>query len=327
MKRCLFLVSLFIISLCCERLLPLLFVRGDDLYNAVYVANFPAVESLLAILDSEVLSSRLPPDVNKTHGEYNRTSLMICGIDPQHYESDPVDTSCSKIAEAMIAKKVDIHHKDTKGWDALTFGVSRGFLKYSEVLLRHGADVNSIDSDEKTPLMKSIANGHAALSLLLIERGARLDKKDNNSLTALHFCSQIASINSSFIDVMKIMLKISPNELINGRDLHGRTPLMHAAILSETDTTIVDLLVKSGADPTLTDNFGQTAASLSKETSFKIRQYLAVATAAKIEQDHLKWLASTNIIDDDDYSESESIENNKPKNNNKKRRKKLNDEL
>lgn len=95
---------------------------GDDLYNAVYIANVAGVEHLLSTTKNEILSSRLPVLINKTHGEFNRTSLMVCGVDPQEYDPVHVDLSCSKIAKSMIEYNADIHHKDTKGWDALSFG-------------------------------------------------------------------------------------------------------------------------------------------------------------------------------------------------------------
>jgi ankyrin repeat protein len=172
-----------------------------------------------------------------------------------------------------------------------------------------GSNVDSVDIHGKTPLMKAVVNGHAALSEMLIKHGARLDLRDENELTVLHVCSQVAAKNNTFIPLLKLIIELMPPELIDSRDKDGRTPLMHAAILGDTDVSAIALLIKSGANILLADNYGLTAAELSKVTSTAIRQYFAIALSEKIEKDHHDWLAKTEIIDTSEKKKRKSKKN------------------
>lgn len=162
----------------------------------------------------------------------------------------------------------------------------------------HGSNVDTVDEHGKTPLMKTVINGFAALSELLIRYGAKLDRRDNNSLNVLHMCGQVAATNNSYIPLLKLIIEKSPLDLIDSRDKDGRTPLMHAAILSDTDISAIELLISAGSNILLADNYGMTAAELSKITSTAARQYFAVATIEKLEKEHQEWLTKTEIIDD-----------------------------
>ena len=162
----------------------------------------------------------------------------------------------------------------------------------------HGSNVDTVDEHGKTPLIKTVINGYTALSELLIRYGAKLDKRDNDRLTVLHICSQVAATNNSYIPLLKLIIEKSPPDLVDSRDKDGRTPLMHAAILSKTDISAIELLISAGSNILLADNYGMTAAELSKITSTAVRQYFAIATIEKLEKEHQEWLAKTEIIDD-----------------------------
>ena len=63
------------------------------------------------------------------------------------------------------------------------------------------------------------------------------------------------------LDDLRARLKAHP-ELLDARDLTGRTPLMSAAAAGQAET--VQWLLTNGADPNAKDNTGQTPLSLAE---------------------------------------------------------------
>ncbi|MBC6415641.1 MAG: ankyrin repeat domain-containing protein [Bdellovibrionales bacterium] len=57
-------------------------------------------------------------------------------------------------------------------------------------LIKKGADVNSTDKDEATPLHYASLYGNKEVVVALIENGANLDAKNKKGETALHYASK-----------------------------------------------------------------------------------------------------------------------------------------
>lgn len=85
----------------------------------------------------------------------------------------------------------------------------------------------------------------------LIGSGADLSVTDSDGMTALMH----AAANDHYKEVGLLVGSYDSN--INARDNTGETALMHACAVG--GHTIVKLLLKKGADPSLTDNGGKTA--------------------------------------------------------------------
>ena len=81
---------------------------------------------------------------------------------------------------------------DSYGWyipidkTPLMLAASKGSLPTVQVLLAHGADVNTdVNEWSHTPLMCAVEGGNPAVVRLLIARGAHLDAVDGSDDTAL----------------------------------------------------------------------------------------------------------------------------------------------
>ena len=64
-------------------------------------------------------------------------------------------------------------------------------------------------------------------------------------------------------DQFIVRLLLERGENVNAKNLSGWTPLMQAAFVGHV--RIAQMLFESGADPTLTNNYGQTALSIAQD--------------------------------------------------------------
>ncbi len=115
-------------------------------------------------------------------------------------------------------------------------------------LLAHGASINSVDYDEygrvATPLSLAIVAGLSNDEIKsMITRGADptfVDEAGNTMLHTLLLTEKIATITRLVEPLSKYVSVNKPNKLME-------TPL-HRALLSGYASTIIDALVKNGAD-------------------------------------------------------------------------------
>src|SRR5262249_52772784 len=57
----------------------------------------------------------------------------------------------------------------------------------TDLLLSKGANIESLDEDERTPLQRAVSAGKDEIVQLLLSRGAKVNHLDNGGATALHF--------------------------------------------------------------------------------------------------------------------------------------------
>ena len=76
----------------------------------------------------------------------------------------------------------------TSGWTPLMrLASTSGNIEIARVLLQQRADVNALDTTQKSVLMMAALNGHTSLVKLLIEKGAKVDMTSAHNKTALDF--------------------------------------------------------------------------------------------------------------------------------------------
>jgi ankyrin repeat protein len=185
-----------------------------------------------------------------------------------------------------------------RGWDALTYLCfsryarldrtrSGAFVRTARVLLDAGASANTgwiemIDHPNPRPIIEAAIYGaaaiaqHAELTRLLLERGADpndeetpyhvVETRDNTVLKILLDSGKLNARSLSTVllrkcdwhdpDGVRLALEhgADPNELT----IWGVTAL-HQALRSDNSLQIIDTLLDYGADPTLTNEEGQTA--------------------------------------------------------------------
>ncbi|MDQ1355397.1 MAG: hypothetical protein QG657_5707 [Acidobacteriota bacterium] len=131
-------------------------------------------------------------------------------------------------------------------------------VEITRLLLAYGAEVNAGDSYRDTPLHKAAREGLTGTASLLLEKGARLDIINDMEQTPLDLADHegrqavvrlLLSLHSTTKKgdpaAVKDLIKTYP-QLINSRDLDGKTPLHYAA--ENNHLEIAHLLIDNGAD-------------------------------------------------------------------------------
>jgi ankyrin repeat protein len=137
--------------------------------------------------------------------------------------------------------------------------------------LNEGADVNSRESHDVTPLLTAVCNNHPSVVSCLLERGAEVDARDDIEGTPL-----MAAAAYRHLDVLELLLGKGAN--VNAKNSEGRSALSfaleskgqsgmgmkvdEAKTLWESgnnaNVRVIKSLVNHGADINTRDNTGKT---------------------------------------------------------------------
>ncbi|WP_462317635.1 ankyrin repeat domain-containing protein [Marinilabilia sp.] len=132
-----------------------------------------------------------------------------------------------------------------------------GNIEALQKSLNSNTKADLLNPDGHTPLMLAAFNGHTNAVKLLIEKGASTDIVDQKGLTPLHFAA-----SGPYPVTVEALLENGSN--INAIDsLEHFTPLMYAA--AEGNTEVVKVLIRHGADKSLTDIDGDNAAAFARQ--------------------------------------------------------------
>ncbi|KTD46437.1 Dot/Icm T4SS effector AnkH/LegA3 [Legionella quateirensis] len=121
---------------------------------------------------NDIISHRMPEfDAYLREGEslddideYGFTPLIECAITRQ-----------TKIAEQLIARKVDVNKPDVTGRTPLHWAIDNNDLEMARLLLHHGADANAYTRNGLSVLVYPVLRGQDPLKHLLYHHGAKLD--------------------------------------------------------------------------------------------------------------------------------------------------------
>ena len=106
------------------------------------------------------------------------------------------------------------------------------------MLLGKGANVNSLDIYQYTPLHNAAKNGHSEVVELLLKNRAEINALNSYDRTPLHL-----GASNGYSEVVKILLKHGAKS--NLRDKSNYTPLHHAKYYREGDYEQVIALLES----------------------------------------------------------------------------------
>lgn len=153
--------------------------------------------------------------------------------------------------EALLAAGADPAERDLNGDTALHEAVSRGDADMARVLLDAGAPVDATNSRDLRPLYEAAVADSAECCGLLLERGAEVDARCPGDWTALS-AALVWGKTRAAMTLLEAGASVDPKG-----DLLGQTPLMLAARAGTA--SMVEELLRRGADPRRLDNEGQTA--------------------------------------------------------------------
>lgn len=249
-------------------------------------------------------------DVNFVDAVNGRPAIMICGLDPQNY--DTLDVDCAVIATMLLKRGARRAAPDYRGWTPLLFGASRGMTRYCETLLLWNSsnvteeimaplgddiDIDFPDPIGRTAVMLAAVNGRFATVKMLISHGANISIQNTHGQTALHLATSRATTNSSakslgeYSDFVRVAGKIKG--LIDTRDQDNRTALMYAVMALHAD--VVEILLGQAADPTLVDKYGTSIIAMASRNK-ALQERISQAHMDVIARRHEGWLGDTEHI-------------------------------
>lgn len=165
---------------------------------------------------------------------------------PLHYASSQGHLKC---VHALLCASIDISARDRDGVNALHVAAQYGQCEAIETLLSAGADVNTLDIDRSAPLYFAARDGHADAVTLLLDAGAHVNHRDKHGRSAIFFATSV--------QIVKALLARGASTNFLDRD---RATVLHYAGNRGRVAAVLCALYKGGADPTLLDRTGESAA-------------------------------------------------------------------
>lgn len=165
-------------------------------------------------------------------------------------------------ARNVIARGGKLNVADYDRRTPMHLAASEGHLDMTRFLIAKGVNLNSTDRFGNTPLMDALAGKHTRTVALLKAAGAltAVNKKDRLEILSKSCVSgDILAINT----ILDCEVDMS---IINKNNEGGRTPVHHA--VAGNHRSAVELLLSRGADPHVTDLFGESALEMSKRLGY-----------------------------------------------------------
>jgi ankyrin repeat protein len=144
--------------------------------------------------------------------------------------ADAAEQGDRKAVSALIAQKADINGAQGDGSTALHWAAQKDDLDLAKILLAAGAKIDATTRvGAATPLFMACRNGNAAMIELLLKSGADPNSLDEHATTPLMMAAAAGNP-----DAVQVLLEHGANP--NAREgPHGQTALMFAAALGRAD--------------------------------------------------------------------------------------------
>ncbi|MEO7107787.1 MAG: ankyrin repeat domain-containing protein [Rhodoferax sp.] len=160
---------------------------------------------------------------------------------------------------ALIAEGAAVNSRDRNGDSPLNMAAAKGNEALVDVLIHAGADVNLANISGVTPLMGAAFISNARIVHVLIAAGASIDPVDRVKKNAA-----IYAAGNGCSACLAEFLQAGTH--VNGRLDNDATLLMWAAGYGRE--SVVSYLLTQGADRSLKDNRGKTAADIARDGNF-----------------------------------------------------------
>ena len=152
-----------------------------------------------------------------------------------------------------------------RGSTLLATAAFEGDEQLVRVLLDHGSDPNEPDGTGKGPLVYAAAKGLTPIVRMLLDAGADVNRVYAHKLTALMWAAGYPNIVVAQDGLATAELLVARGASIHAVDDRGRSPLMIAAERGHAE--MVGWLMAHGADASLRDGQGKTAADLASDAA------------------------------------------------------------
>jgi ankyrin repeat protein len=136
--------------------------------------------------DTDLLHEVVQQPAHVTEGHSNASSTYNQQI------FDAVKNGAGGMLEELLSRYVGSPDcKDDKGRTPVMVAAEAGDAALVGVCIEHNADVNAIDAEGETALMKAIYGGHLDVVKLLFSEEAALDMRNNEGLSALEIAQEM----------------------------------------------------------------------------------------------------------------------------------------
>ena len=167
----------------------------------------------------------------------------------------------------LLAKGADPNLTGRSGLTPLVAAAFKGNDRIVEALLAKGADPKVRDTTGKTAMVYAAARGFDDIVRRLLDAGIDARERYGNDLTALMWIAgHDEGVGAGGVERI-VDLLVAHDAVLDAADNRGRTALMIAASLGDAAT--VGVLLHRGADRSLKDKEGKTAADLAANTEVR----------------------------------------------------------
>lgn len=153
-----------------------------------------------------------------------------------------IDNNQPECCKVILSHGIDINTRNSAGETPLHIAALQGEIEGCRLLLNYGADINATDEDDSTPLHNAVFSGrlyrHDTIALL-INNGANVNAKLWNGSTVLHLLAQLGHSEDT-VNTVKLLIKHGADVSI--RDNKGKTAADYAQIHQHYD--IYDILTR-----------------------------------------------------------------------------------
>jgi len=225
--------------------------------------------------------------------DFDRVKFLVSkGADVNKADSQgwtPLQSAARQRHDKMIALLIELGADVNAGEPTpLVAAVMRDHVPSVKVLLDHGADVEKPGEDGYRPLPLAIAEDKYESAKALMEAGAKVDEPSgDDGLTPLMIAAgqTSAAEGAMFVPGSTRPTDIAQGLIERGADVNaqsksGVTALMIAA--AHNNPPMIGILIDAGADPSLKNSLGQTAADVAERNgNLEAQQAIKVLSAAK----------------------------------------------
>ncbi len=172
---------------------------------------------------------------------------------------------------ALLRRGFDPNTRDAKGQVGLTLALSlESMSAFQAILQARGVQVEARNAQDESPLMMAAIKGNLPAARALIAKDADVNK---TGWTPLHYAASCTTDNAPAM----ITLLLEHYAFIDAGSPNGTTPLMMAVRYGTGESA--RLLVREGADPTLKNQLGLTAADFARQAQRQDMVDLVTAAA------------------------------------------------
>jgi|GEM_PF-7022133 len=193
------------------------------------------------------------------------------------------------------------NRKRKEVWDtALMIAAETGNREVMPVLFNLGIDINELDKDGLTPLMRTTIMGHKTAVQTLLDVGANVDHKNEKQKTALMY-AVVRAISSRGNEIEIVQMLLGAGAKVDEKDEDGDAPLM--LIAKNTDLTnnkhkqFVKALLNAGATVDVRDNLERTPLMYAAHIAYTQYNHDGLARKYEFVTDLLEAGADANALD------------------------------